>query len=86
MALSTKDREEISETIRLVVNGNIKRVEGKLDAHIDSTNRMLELYSKMAEELGPVREGVAWINSSKKFVLWVAATCVAIGSILSAFK
>jgi hypothetical protein len=86
MSLSERDREEISNTIRTVVNGNIKRVEGKLDAHIDNTNKLIELYSVMAENLGPVADGVKWLNTSKKFIVWCGTIAAAIGATLAVFK
>ena len=84
--LSTEDREEISNTIRLVVNGNIKRVETKLDSHIVNHNQLVTLYSEMIENLKPVAEGVKWLNTSRKFIMWLAGIAVAVGSSLAIFK
>ena len=83
MALSTQDREEISLTIRTVVNGNIKRVEEKLDNHIENHDKAFEDVFKTLE---PVVEGVQWINTTRKFSLWVAGFVVAIAGAVTIFK
>jgi len=86
MALSIEDREEISKTIVLTVNGNIKRIEGKLDAHIDNHSQLVSVYEDMAVNLKPVAEAVAWINTTRKFVLWIAGIVLAIAGTLAAVK
>lgn len=63
MALSNTDREEIGQLIRTVVNGNIIRLEGKLDGHIEKHE---EIYT----ELTAIVEAVQWINTSKRFITW----------------
>lgn len=83
MALSTQDREEISLTIRTVVNGNIKRVEEKLDNHIETHDKAFEGVFKTLE---PVVEGVRWINTTRKFVLWIAGFAIAITGTLTIFR
>lgn len=86
MALSNTDREEIGNTIRIVVNGNIKRVEDKLDIHISRHDEMFENYKELTLKLEPVVEAVQWINTTKRFVLWVAGFAAAIGAILAIQK
>lgn len=86
MSLSNEDREEIANTIRLVVNGNIKRIEEKLDGHIERHNEMAELYSGIIDNLKPVADAVEWINTTKKIVLWVGGIAAAIGGILALTK
>lgn len=86
MALSTEDREEISNTIRLVVNGNIKRVETKLDEHISNHDKMVTMYEDLVINLTPVAEAVGWINTTKKFVVWVAGFVLAGAGIVTVFK
>jgi hypothetical protein len=86
MALSNHDREEISNTIRLVVNGNIKRVEQKLDAHIENHTQLVTVYEKIADDLKPVAEAVGWINTTRKFSLWISGFVLAIAGVLTIFK
>ena len=82
MALSLKDREEISLTIRTVVNGNIKRVEDKLDSHISNHDRLITL----VENLQPVSEIVTWVTTTKRIALWIAGFAIAITGTLTIFK
>lgn len=86
MSLSNQDREEIATTIRLVVNGNIKRVEEKLDAHIERHDELVQLSTQMIADLKPVVEGVRWINTTKTMVMYVAGFAVAFGSIFTLTK
>lgn len=79
MALSKQDREEITVLIKTVVNGNILRIESKLDQHIINHDELLT-------ELKPVAEAVSWINTSKKFVVWISGFVIAITSIISISK
>lgn len=82
MALSLKDREEISLTIRTVVNGNIKRVEEKLDAHVSNHDRLIEL----VENLQPVSDLVGWVNTTRRIVFWVTGIVIAIGGAVTILK
>lgn len=79
MALSKQDREEITTLIKTVVNGNILRVEAKLDKHIES-------HEEIMVELRPVAEAVTWINSTRRFVMWVGGFATAVGAAFALSK
>lgn len=78
MALSKEDREQIADTIKIVVNGNIKRIEDKLDNHIVKFDNLAANYTELAETLKPVAEGVEWINTTKKFTMYIGGFAAAV--------
>lgn len=78
MALSKEDREQIADTIKIVVNGNIKRIEDKLDNHISEFDKLVTNYTEMAETLKPVAEGVEWINTTKRFTVYIGGFAAAV--------
>lgn len=86
MALSNEDRQEIANTIKLVVNGNIKRVEEKLDGHIVRHTELVDKHQELLTELKPVVEAVQWINTTKKFVVYIGGMAAAVGGILALIK
>lgn len=79
MSLSAEDREEITNLIKVVVNGNIKRVEEKVD-------RNAEQHLILIERLNPIVEAVMWINTTRKALLWIASIAVSIASTLSLYN
>lgn len=72
MALSVKDKEELVGVIKLTVNGKIDKLNEKLDKHI--------------ENMEPVIDGLHWIESTRKFVLWVGAPIGAVLAFFASFK
>ena len=72
MALSTKDKEEIVTIIKTTVNGKIDRLDQKLEAHLI--------------KMDPVIDGLAWLSSSRQFVLWVGGIAASVASIIAAIN
>lgn len=72
MALSTKDKDEIIAIIKITVNGKIDSLDQKLDAHL--------------EKMDPVIDGLAWLSSSRKFILWVGGIAASVASIIAAIN
>ncbi len=82
MALSNEDRQEIANTIKLVVNGNIKRVEDKLDGHIEKHTELLIKHQELITNLEPVVEAVQWINTTKKAAVYFGGFILAVGGLI----
>lgn len=72
MALSKQDKEEITLLIHTVVNGNIRRVEDKVD--------------RLNSNIDPLIEAVAWITTTKKVVIWVSGFVVSIASVVASLN
>lgn len=72
MALTKQDKEEITQLVERVVNGNIKRVENKVDLQL--------------KKLEPVVEAVMWINTTKKIATYVAGAIVTIATTVAAYN
>jgi hypothetical protein len=72
MALSKNDREEITNLIQTVVNGNIRRVGDKVE----------ELHEKME----PVIEAIQWVETTRKIVVRVSAFVVAVSGIAASYN
>lgn len=69
MSLSKNDRDEITNLIKVVVNGNIKRLDEKITAHTaESEARHQEIIDKIM----PVLEGMQWLNTTKKITTLIA--------------
>jgi hypothetical protein len=79
MALSKEDRDEIVGTIRLVVNGNINRVEAKLDGHIQQ-------HSELVEKLEPVIGAAQWVKVTKKLFAYLMGVLISIASLWALIK
>lgn len=72
MALSKEDREEITILIHTVVNGNIRRVEEKVDL--------------LNSNINPILEAVMWVNTTKKVTVWVAGFIVSLASVIASYN
>lgn len=73
MSLSKLDRDEITSMIKVTVNGKIDKMSDKLDQHID-------MHSSIQTELTTVVDAIRWINTTRKFILWIGATAAAVAS------
>ena len=73
MALSQIDRDEITSMIKLTVNGKIDKMNESLNVHIEQHNSVVD-------EIRVVIEAVQWINSTRKFMVWVGGIATAVAS------
>ncbi len=73
MALSVEDREEITNIVKTTVNGKIDKMNATLDVHIEQHNSVVD-------EIRVVIEAVQWINSTRKFMVWVGGIAAAVAS------
>lgn len=79
MALSKKDTEEIVLIIKTTVNGKIDKMDQKLEEHCSE-------HMAFIEKLDPVIDGLQWLNTTRRFVLWAGGIVASIAGILTIFK
>lgn len=79
MSLSKENEEAIALIIQQTVNGKIKRIEDKLDGHILRTE-------EIASDIKPVLEAIVWIDSTRKFLLYIGGIVGVVASILALAK
>jgi len=76
MALSQIDRDEITNMIKLTVNGKIDKMNESLNVHIEQHNSVVD-------EIRVVIEAVQWINSTRKFMIWVGGTAASLAALFT---
>ena len=69
----------VKDEIKFTVNGKIDRLNEKFDKHIAE-------HDKLAEKIDPLVDAVRWINSSRKFIIWIGAPVAVIGSTIATLK
>ena len=64
-------RQEITTTIKLVVNGKIDRITEKLDNHMDSAQSHWEKSNSFMTEMVPLQDALHTVQSLNKFIKWL---------------
>lgn len=64
-------KKEITDTVRVVVNGKIDAMNTKFDVYIDDDMRWKSTVDEYMKEMAPVKDGLRTIQSLNKFAKWV---------------
>lgn len=72
MALSTQDRKEIANIIKQTINGKIDNLTIRHD--------------KLEQKLDPLIDGLQWIETTRKFIIWVAVPVTALIALIKGLK
>lgn len=76
-------KEEITTTVRTVVNGKIDKMNEKFDVYIDDDMRWKGTVDEYMKEMSPVKDGLRTIQSLNKFAKWVGLP--AVGALVAYF-
>lgn len=69
----------VKDEIKVTVNGKIDNLTKMLDNHIAE-------HDKLTEKLDPLVDAVRWINTSRKFVVWIGVPIATIGTMVATIK
>lgn len=72
------NEEATGRAIETHVNGKIRNMDAKLDAHIIASQEHWDKSTKFMEELRPVRDGIFTLQSLAKFFKWIGLPSLAI--------
>jgi hypothetical protein len=70
--------QEVTNTVRVVVNGKIDAINNKLDTHMARAQEHWEVSQTFMKELQPVREGLFTLTSLNKFLKWIGLPLVGV--------
>lgn len=73
--------EEVTKTVRVVVNGKIDSINTKLDAYIEKDLDWKDTVETFMTGMTPVKDGLHTIQSLNKFFKWLGLP--ALGALLS---
>ena len=68
--------QEVTNTVRVVVNGKIDAIDKKLDAYIVGDMKWKETVDEFMVELTPVKDGVHAVQSINKFFKWIGLSSI----------
>ena len=68
--------QEVTNTVRVVVNGKVDAMHNKLDSYIDKDSEWKEKVNTFMEELLPVRDGLITVQLINKFVKWLGLPAI----------
>lgn len=63
--------EEVTKTVRVVVNGKIDTIDKKLDAYIVSDVSWKNTVEAFMQGMTPVKDGLHTVQSINKFFKWL---------------
>lgn len=63
--------QEVTDTVRVVVNGKIDRIDKKLDEYIDGDMHWKTTVDSYMTEMMPLKDGVHAIQTLNRFVKWL---------------
>ncbi len=69
----------VKDEIRVTVNGKIDNLTKMLDKHIAE-------HDKLSEKLDPLLDAVRWINTSRKFIVWIGVPVATVGAMIASVK
>lgn len=61
------------------LNGKIDHLTKMLDDHLTE-------HDKLTEKLDPLLDAIRWINTSRKFIVWIGVPIAAMGAMIASVK
>ena len=68
--------QEVTNTVRVVVNGKVDDMHKKLDSYISEDLKWKGEVNTFMEELLPVRDGLITVQLINKFVKWLGLPAI----------